>query len=399
MKRRAIALILASFASCIFADSGLFRYPNGSAFSLVPVIGFGFFTLIALVMIQVLAGEIARKKCDLYAHRKKLEASERRNSALIQALPDYFVIIDRDGAYIDSSKSIRGITFNKFVGKTVYDFFEPADARILMEKVHSVLDGGGMRELELELEIDLDVPVGRKRLEFRIVALDHSQALYIVRDVTSRYRHEQELLSLIAEKEALIREIHHRVKNNLQVMSSLIAIQADLFRDEEDRALMGETQQRIHTLAQLHDIVYQSANLSSIDLRQYLTEIIDALMVAHSILPEQIRVDLAIAAVSASIETALSLGLIVNELVSNSFKYAFTGSRTGCVTVSLDRSGDSIVLSVSDDGCGLPSDFSYRDTKSLGWILIQSLVRQIKGIIDLLPGAGTAVRISVPYDE
>jgi len=321
--------------------------------------------------------------------------SEKRNSAIMQAIPDLFFIIDRNGKYIDynaTEMSMLKMTPKGLIGATVQDFFSPDDTRRIMAAIHQVLAYGGLNVIEYLL----DVPAGLRSFESRIVALDGETVLFCARDITKRLSHEEALLRSLHEKEVLLKEIHHRVKNNLQVISSLVSLQVDRFVDDHDRNLMQETQHRIQSMAQLHEFLYQSDDFLSINIREYLSQIVDELTVVWSRVSDRIQIVKHIENLHVSLEIALPVGLIVNELVSNSLKYAFNGTDAGTLDFSLVLEGEVVVLRVRDDGCGLPEGFRIDEATSLGMVLIRSLTEQLAGRISVLSGKGTALQIVFP---
>lgn len=387
---------MSSYALCLGVCAPLFLVAESTAGPQSPVIDVWRVLSIAGIALAV-SGVVAfhfilsmkRKSLDRV---RTFEEKERISKAFLRAFPDSVYIVTREGVIIDYSSPERaplGFPADGIIGKRVADYYDASSASRMLETISVVLDTGEPGSLELTLE----TPSGKRSFEFRIVNLDSAHALYIARDITERILHEEALLAHLQEKEILIREIHHRVKNNLQVISSLIALQADLFRDDADRFLMQETQRRIHTMAYLHNLVYRSEDCSSINIGEYIGEIVRNLKVALAVCAEQIEVKLDMDSVLVQPETALPIGLIVNELVSNSFQYAFPGLTTGTVAVEVRRSGEIVTMTVSDSGCGLPQGFSVDTAKSLGWILIHSLSRQIGADLELLPGEGTAVRL------
>jgi len=401
MNRRAIALSLALIAvsaSCLYAASGTVWKFYIAQFPLIPAAIGIVFAAFAVFMVHAFSVRLARENSDTLARRSRYAVMELRNNALVQAFPDPIFIVNRDGYYLDylASGVLRSkIAKGAIIGKRLSEVLGQDNARRLQDAVCQVLDLGGMKELE----IVIDNPDGRLCFELRVVALDSEQALYIARDVTERHRHEEDLLGLIHEKESLLREVYHRVKNNLQVMSSLVSLQTDLFRDETDRLLMQETQHRIHTMAQLHDIVYRSGDFASVDLASYIAEVVEDLKASHSVHPDQIAIEVSVADIPVSLERALPIGLIVNELVSGSLKFSFSGARCGTITLTANREDSSLVLGFRDTGSGFSGERAPGDSVWLGWILIQSLVRQIGGSLEFFPGEGTSLRILVPADS
>lgn len=215
------------------------------------------------------------------------------------------------------------------------------------------------------------------------------------RDTTKRRLYEEQIVKSLQEKEILLREIHHRVKNNLQIISSLLHLQAATDHSGAQRDLFIESQNRILTMALVHEELYRSDDLASIDLLAYMRKLVDRLL---SAMGDRRRIQGMVGGetVSLTIDAAIPSGLIVNELVTNSFKHAFGPGETGEITISVCRLDDMAVLEISDTGCGLPEGYDFRSAKSLGLQLVVRLVKQLHGSIDLLPGTGTRFRLAFP---
>ena len=179
----------------------------------------------------------------------------------------------------------------------------------------------------------------------------------------------------------------------------LVSLQTDLFSSPQDRQLMQETQQRIQSMAQLHELLYQSSDFQSINLNEYIGAILAELMIEYNAVGGQIRVVKSITDICVSLEVALPVGLIVNELLSNSLKYAFPASRGGLLEIAAVRVGERITLTVSDDGIGLPVGLSISGSSSLGFLLVDSLTGQLGGTVTRLNGAGTCIQLDFPARE
>ena len=216
-----------------------------------------------------------------------------------------------------------------------------------------------------------------------------------VRDISDKKRAEEQIQASLREKEVLLREIHHRVKNNLQVIYSLLRLQSRLVTDPKASALFKDSQARVKAMALVHETLCQSKNLSRIDMSEYSQTLTRRLFESYGISSDTLGLSLNIAPVSFSMETAVSCGQLINELVSNCLKHAFPNGRTGDVTVELLSNGnDTYLLTVSDNGVGLPPDFEVGKAESLGWQLVPMLVEQLNGTFELQASAGTAVRLT-----
>lgn len=359
------------------------------------------FFFVLILFIYVLRRQVASKTKEIQFQLSRLKQSEQKNTAFIEALPDLFIIINRDGVYLDYSSSnpdLLSIPIDgQLIGKNISDILQPELAAKFMDAVTLVLNSGGVQMVEYSL----DVPAGHRSFECRVVALDTDTALYITRDVTDRILYEKALIKSIEEKDVLLHEVHHRVKNNLQVISSIIALQADLFQNEEDKILMQETQHRIQAMAQLHNMLYRSDSILLININEYVENLLDELVVAYHTVSARVEILKSIDDFALSIDVAMPLGLIVTELVSNSFRYAFPGDRHGKLSVSLTVLQDTVTLVINDDGIGMPPDFSIQKASSLGYVLVRSLSRQIGGSLQLLQGSGTNIKLSfeIKHDQ
>ncbi len=225
-------------------------------------------------------------------------------------------------------------------------------------------------------------------------------ALAVVRDITERKRVEARANEV---RQMYFRELHHRVKNNLQVISSLLFLQSTYTSDPGTREILTESRCRVKSIALIHEKFYRSPEHTRIDFADYLRDLIDDLFRTYGVNPAVIAVRTAIAPVSLEIDTAIPCGLIVNELVSNAFKHAFPAGRAGALSVELAPAGPGQYrLVVADDGVGLPPGFDWRASPSLGLKLVVDLTRQLDGQLDMEARHGTTFRITVrdvPYKE
>jgi PAS domain S-box-containing protein len=214
-------------------------------------------------------------------------------------------------------------------------------------------------------------------------------------DFTERKEAEEQLKSALKEKEALLKEVHHRVKNNLQVISALLDLKAAGLSDPEALRAFRDSQNRVRAMALIHERLYQSQGLAKMDFGAYLRGLMDHLFRAYGLEPDALQLTHEVGAETVSADAAVPIGLILNELVSNSLKHAFRDGRKGKISVGLERGTDgSWELSVADDGPGLPPGLDFRATETLGLQLVCILVRQIGGGIERLPGPGTGFKVT-----
>jgi two-component sensor histidine kinase/predicted hydrocarbon binding protein len=203
---------------------------------------------------------------------------------------------------------------------------------------------------------------------------------YDVPSFFERKHTEEKLKSSLEEKEVLLKEVHHRVKNNLQVISSLLNLQSHFISDEKTQHIFRETKNRIKTLALVHERLFNSKDIEYVNLGEYIKSIIDLLSFSYDKEYIEIKCDFDESIVAKfDMERAIPCGLLVNEIISNSYKYAFPNITRGKIECNIKQSGDKIHLSLCDNGVGLPEDLVIGETNSLGMELIQSLASQLEG--------------------
>lgn len=206
-------------------------------------------------------------------------------------------------------------------------------------------------------------------------------------------QHAKHALSeTLGEREVLLREIHHRVKNNLQVVSSLLNVQSKYLNDELAKKAVLEGRNRVQSMAMVHEKLYQSDNLSNINVKEYLEELANALFESYNIAEQRVKFSSKIEPVNLSIDTTIQIGLIINELVSNALKYAFPENQNGKVILSLRHAGEYYELEVSDDGVGIASSDDL--LKSYGYRIVRSISRGLNGKISMQHQKGTSFRLT-----
>ncbi|HEY7391624.1 MAG TPA: PAS domain S-box protein [Bryobacteraceae bacterium] len=204
----------------------------------------------------------------------------------------------------------------------------------------------------------------------------------------------QDLERSLHEKETLLKEVHHRVKNNLQVICSLLALQIETYAPGSAAALQ-DAYDRVHSMALIHEKLYQSATVSDVDFGAYIEILARQLMQAYAIDPARIRMELSVEPIPLPIDQAIPSGLILNELVSNSLKHAFPAGRAGVIEVAFKRiEPETLMLRIADNGIGLPASFSFDTTTSLGLQVVETLVRQLRGELQIGRDGGTQITIT-----
>lgn len=218
--------------------------------------------------------------------------------------------------------------------------------------------------------------------------------LAIVRDVTQRRDAEEKIKASLREKEVMLKEIHHRVKNNLQVVSSLLNLQSRYITDPADVELFKESQNRVQSMALVHEKLYQSKDLARIDFSSYIDSLMKNLFYSYAIGRDNLSMKADLQPISMSVDVAVPCGLIVNELISNSLKHAFPEGRAGEIHVCIHEANGRVVIEVADNGVGLPEDYDFHTSDSLGLQLVNMLVEQLDGSVSLEREKGTRFTIT-----
>ena len=229
---------------------------------------------------------------------------------------------------------------------------------------------------------------------------DGLMVLASVVDITERLRAQQKLENMLREKTVLLNEVHHRVKNNLQLVSSLLNLQATHTADPQLRAILGESQSRVRAMALTHQLLYERKDYSRIDLGEYLSRLVQLLISSYRERNTRITVRKALPdeALSLDFERVIPCGLVINELVTNAFKHAFPKGRGGEILIALSAEQGTLELIVADDGAGLPADFNLGGVTSLGLQLVPLLVDQLGGQLTVDGNPGTRFTLRFPAD-
>jgi PAS domain S-box-containing protein len=222
-----------------------------------------------------------------------------------------------------------------------------------------------------------------------------SGQLSVIRDITERRRTEDLLQASLEEKVVLLKEIHHRVKNNLQIVSSLLNLQSVRIEDPITKTVLLDMQHRIRSMALVHENLYRSDNLAALDLATYLNSLCTRLYRSLVTSPSSIRLQMNLAPVRLNIDKVIPCGLLVNELITNALKHAFPDGRSGELRVELQELADGrgCRLRVADNGVGLPPDFDLKQAPSLGLKLVADLARQLGGQLEIGTGPGAVFEI------
>jgi PAS domain S-box-containing protein len=349
----------------------------------------------------VLASQVAQA----LALSERFDQAQRRQELLQEvtaSLHDPLYVVDSEGRIFFANAALerlRGASSEELLGQLARDFFEPSILPEFAERRRRAFSGEPVAPM-LEAEIigkdgtplPVELSVGSLMREGRVIG-----RVVVVRDITTHKRLEEQLKASLQTKEALLKEVHHRVKNNLQVISSLLDLQADAIIDPHIRAMFEESQNRIHSMALIHENLYQSDDLSHIDAEQYIRSLSRRLFEAYSTPNDRIALTVDADKVSLNVNTAIPYGLILNELISNCLKHAFPDERAGEIRIELRlHAPGTCVLKISDTGVGFPDDIDFRATESFGLQMVCILTEQLGGTIELDRGDGTTFTIAFP---
>lgn len=329
---------------------------------------------------------------DAEAHRRADELFR----TLVESAPDATVIVDRQGVITlvnEQTEKLFGYGRAELLGRTIevlvperfhashagqrVDFFAAPRRRPMGAGLDLVAQRKGGTEFPAEISLSPIASEGG----FSVIA--------VIRDISERKRAEALLLTSLHEKDVLLREVHHRVKNNLQVISSLLNLQAGYADSGPAREMFRESQNRVRSMALVHERLYRTKDLARIDLGGYLEDLITELLRAYGIRREMVRIEVTVGDVFVEVDAAVPCGLIVTEVISNCLKHAFPGGRRGAIALDIQLLNEQrIRLTVSDDGGGLPAGFDFKTVETLGLRLVSLLVEQLDGEAELVPRAG-----------
>jgi PAS domain S-box-containing protein len=346
---------------------------------------------------------------DLTDYKRREEAitqSELRYKTVFNMAPDMFVIYDPDGVILDQNEGafeVFGIPKEEAVYKTgmMTTLCEADKARFPQVREQTLKHG----EWRGEFRAVRDLGRGPEFIDFdshvKVADLGEEKiVICIARDVTERKKMEEQIRQALREKETLLREIHHRVKNNMQIISTLLKLQMGNTADEQTRAMFRESQNRILSMAMIHEKLYQSEGLHRIDLKDYIIDLVREVFTSFGDLSAGVNLKTEIDEIALGLDTAIPCGLIIIELLSNALKYAFPPDHgEGEIFIGL-RCEDQgwFGLTISDNGVGLPADVEIDRLKSLGLRLVSDLARyQLDGEMRVSREKGT--RVYVKFKE
>ena len=338
---------------------------------------------------------------DITKRKKAEEAlhdSEEKYRTLFKANPIYTILLDINGKILDINDitvNLSGLPKEKLIGKSFdeLDFYQIDNYSEQKNKFQEVLNEKPSSPYISKVTINGN----RHWIENRLTLLkndnENRSILIIANDITESKNAEKEIKSSLKEKEYLLREIHHRVKNNMQIISSLLNLQTKYVNDVEAIDVLQESQNRVKSMAMVHEKIYQSNDLEEINFNDYIQSLISNLIHTYNIDQNQVKSIFKIENITLNMETAVPCGLIISELVSNSLKYAFPNKLHGEIQVSLKSTEDVYELTIKDNGIGLPKGLDLNNLESLGLLLVKILTEQIEGELIINTSNGTEFKI------
>lgn len=376
---------------------------------------------------------VQERTAELTSANKALRENEEKFRNLVEQTNDWIWEVDKNGIFTYSSPKVQdiiGYEPKELLGTRVFEYIHPDDCPDAMAEferaIRTQTSGRAVFRFRHQNK-------GWRWLESTGKPFRNTNGqingVIASRDITERKHAEEQIKETLKEKEVLLKEIHHRVKNNLQVISSLINLQSQYIKSKKAIEMFNETQNRIRSMALIHEQLYQSRNLAMISFKEYVQNLLSNLLYSYEIDQNAIQLSINIEDVSMAIDTAIPCGLIINELVSNSLKYAFPRGRKGKILIGLQskngngdpissrissearlshrtisgEAGDEVsvealghshfTLIVSDNGVGFPKDLDFRNTESLGLQLVVELAEQLRGSIELDRKGGTSFKI------
>ncbi len=330
----------------------------------------------------------SRKKAEEELRRKKEELDSYFTSSL-----DLLCIANTSGHFVRLNpewEKVLGHSIADLEGRPFLDLVHPEDVD---QTIAAVSQLNAQKPVENFVNRYRCKDGSYRWIEWRSKP-EGSMIYAVARDITARKATEDALRTSLKDKELLLKEIHHRVKNNLMTISSILSLQSGMIEDPKARDALEVCRKRIQVMSLIHNKLYRSTDLAHISFKEYADDLLADLFVTHERHESGIVITKDIEDISFDIDTTIPLGLILNELFSNAMKHAFRGRTQGTLSISLRRDGDRLCLTVKDDGAGFPEELDFRRTDSLGLELVNTLTEQLDGDLELERGNGTQIRIT-----
>ncbi|NEN89280.1 MAG: GAF domain-containing protein [Okeania sp. SIO3H1] len=344
-------------------------------------------TLADLVALALEASERVEAERAHQLAQKALHQIETCNRAMLEAIPDLIMRVRRDGTCLDfiPPENIDTVDFSPND--------EPLPANFLEQELYYINQAiltGKLQVYERQI-----IRYGELRYEeHRIVGNGEEEVLIIVRDITERKQAEEQIKQSLAEKEVLLKEIHHRVKNNLNIISNLLDLQSYSINDEILLHLFNDAKRRIQTMGLIHEQLYKGNHLGKVDFSEYIKQLVNNIFCSCQSNNNRVNPIMKVDAILLNLETAVPCGLLINELLMNAFKHGFPDQRVGKVQIAMFKDiNQKLVLEVCDNGIGIPSTVNWETSNSLGLKLVRLLAKQLNGTLTFDTSNGTSISL------
>jgi PAS domain S-box-containing protein len=330
------------------------------------------------------------------AAEEMIRKSEEKYRSVVENAADIIITTNINGVIEFVNHIQEGSDSERIVGKTIIEVTPPQYHEMIQEKFKKIIETRESQSFETQRKYAGGREAWYSTNAGPVFSGDEVVGLtFITRDITERKTAEEKTKHSLKEKEILLKEVHHRVKNNLQIILSILNLQYASVSDKKTLDLLRDVRSRIKAMSFIHELLYQTNDFSSINFSEYISNISTNLIYSYT--QKQIDLKLDVGKVYLDLDRAIPCGLIINELLTNALKYAFTEQEEGEVSILLKQTDEHIQLVIADNGKGFPAEIDFRNTESLGMQLVMTLVRQLKGEITLDNSNGAKYIVSFKH--
>ncbi|MFZ1282188.1 MAG: PAS domain S-box protein [Ignavibacteriaceae bacterium] len=339
---------------------------------------------------------LKNQKKEIETDEKKLEVLEKRYRRLFESAKDGILILNADnGRIVDVNPyliKMLGYTKEEFLNKNIWDISAFKNIDYSKQLYKELQDKDFVRYDTLPLETK-DGKLIQVEFVSNVYLVDTDRVIQCnIRDITTRIDYEKTLTDAIDQKESLLKEIQHRTKNSFSMITSLIYLKASVTQSEETKNILEDLTLRVQSISDLYSLLHETNSYYEVQLKTYCNKVIDSMLS----FTKNIVINKHIEEITVTTKEAAAIGMILVELLSNSIKYAFPNSSTGIINIIMKKVGSNIVMSVEDNGIGLPNNFDITKTESLGLHIVNLMVKQLGGIIKFTRGDGTKMELEFP---
>lgn len=353
------------------------------------------------VGINMMIEELSERFEQLKKARQEIEAGKKQLETYIESMGDGIGVTDIKGRLIKVNNAhvemLGYDSADEILGRHPTEFLKKEEIPKINKAFKECFQKGSIKNFET---INVKKDGAEFPIQLNVVLLKDSSGkaigtIAVARDITERKEAESQIKASLEEKKTLLKEIHHRIKNNLQIVSSLLSLQSGYIKNEQVNEMLKESQNRLKLIALVHEKLYQSENLTRVDFAGYVRNLVAHLFYSYGVSSDFITLKMDMKDVLLNMDEAISCGLLINELVSNSLKHAFPKGRQGEIYIGfLLEKDERCILTIADNGIGFPQGLDFRRTKTLGFQLINTIVSQLEGSIELGRKQGTKFTIT-----